>query len=92
MAKKTKAPKIKMLNLLRCLFMAMPGWLDNLKLGLLSIAKLFQIQGIVEVENPELNPGDTCPAEECDGRLYEMSEPGTLVRVTGALLLIFRAK
>lgn len=41
---------------------------------------------IVEVEHPELNPGDTCPAEACDGRLYEMSEPGTLVRVTGAPL------
>lgn len=41
---------------------------------------------IVEVDNPELNPGDTCPAEACDGRLYEMSEPGTLVRVTGAPL------
>ena len=41
---------------------------------------------IVEVEHPELNPGDICPAEVCDGRLYEMSEPGTLVRVTGAPL------
>lgn len=41
---------------------------------------------IVEVLHPELNPGDTCPAETCDGRLYEMSEPGTLVRVTGAPL------
>jgi Transposase and inactivated derivatives len=33
-----------------------------------------------------LNPGDTCPEESCGGRLYEMSEPGTLVRVTGAPL------
>lgn len=41
---------------------------------------------IVEVDHPELNPGDICPAEACDGRLYEMSEPGTLVRVTGAPL------
>jgi hypothetical protein len=41
---------------------------------------------IVDVEHPELNPGDICPAEACDGRLYEMSEPGTLVRVTGAPL------
>jgi len=41
---------------------------------------------VVEVEHPELNPGDICPAEVCDGRLYEMSEPGTLVRVTGAPL------
>jgi hypothetical protein len=41
---------------------------------------------IVDVEHPQFNPGDTCPAEACDGRLYEMSEPGTLVRVTGAPL------
>ena len=41
---------------------------------------------IVEVSHPELNPGDTCPEESCGGRLYEMSEPGTLVRVTGAPL------
>ena len=49
-------------------------------------ADAYQGAAIVEVEHPELNPGDTCPAEECDGRLYEMSEPGTLVRVTGAPL------
>lgn len=36
----------------------------------------------VDVVNPELNPGDTCPAEACDCRLYEMSEPGVLVSVT----------
>lgn len=41
---------------------------------------------IVEVEHPNLSPGDTCPEEACDGRLYEMSEPGTLLRVTGAPL------
>lgn len=41
---------------------------------------------IVEVEHPELSPGDTCPAEACDGRLYEVSEPGTFVHVTGAPL------
>lgn len=49
-------------------------------------ADAYQGAAIVEVEHPELNPGDTCPAEACDGRLYEMSEPGTLVRVTGAPL------
>ena len=47
-------------------------------------ADAYQGASIIEVEHPELNPGDTCPAEECDGRLYEMTEPGTLVRVTGA--------
>ena len=41
---------------------------------------------VVDVEHPELKPGDTCPEEACDGRLYEMSEPGTLLRVTGAPL------
>ena len=49
-------------------------------------ADAYQGAAIVEVEHQELNPGDTCPAEECDGRLYEMSEPGTLVRVTGSPL------
>ena len=41
---------------------------------------------VVDVEHPDLKPGDTCPEESCDGRLYEMSEPGTLIRVTGAPL------
>ncbi len=41
---------------------------------------------VVDVEHPDLNPGDTCPEEACGGRLYEMSEPGTLIRVTGAPL------
>lgn len=49
-------------------------------------ADAYEGANIVEVKYPEFNPGDTCPAEACDGRLYEMSEPGTLVRVTGAPL------
>lgn len=49
-------------------------------------ADAYQGAAIVEIDHPELSPGDTCPAEACDGRLYEMSEPGTLVRVTGAPL------
>lgn len=49
-------------------------------------ADAYQGAAIVDVEHPELNPGDICPAEACDGRLYEMSEPGTLVRVTGSPL------
>jgi hypothetical protein len=49
-------------------------------------ADAYQGADIVEVEHPDLNPGDTCPAESCDGRLYEMSEPGVLVRVTGSPL------
>lgn len=49
-------------------------------------ADAYQGATIVDVEHPQLNPGDTCPAEACNGRLYELSEPGTLVRVTGASL------
>jgi transposase len=49
-------------------------------------ADAYQGATIVDVAHPELNPGDTCPAESCDGRLYEMSEPGTLLRVSGASL------
>ena len=49
-------------------------------------ADAYQGADIVEVSHPELKPGDTCPAEVCDGRLYEMTEPGILVRVTGAPL------
>jgi hypothetical protein len=49
-------------------------------------ADAYQGAAVVEVSHPELNPGDTCPAEACDGRLYEMSEPGVLVSVTGAPL------
>ena len=49
-------------------------------------ADAYQGADIIEVEHPELNPGDICPAEACGGRLYEMSEPGTLVRVTGSPL------
>jgi len=41
---------------------------------------------IVDVIHPELKPGDTCIEQACDGRLYEMSEPGTLIRVTGSPL------
>lgn len=49
-------------------------------------AEAYQGAEIVEVSHPTLSPGDICPAEECDGRLYEMSEPGVVVRVTGAPL------
>lgn len=49
-------------------------------------ADSYEGASIIEVLHPELNPGDTCPAEACDGRLYEMSEPGTLVSVSGAPL------
>lgn len=49
-------------------------------------ADAYQGADIVEVLHPNLNPGGACPTEVCDGRLYEMSEPGILIRVTGAPL------
>jgi len=49
-------------------------------------ADAYQGASIIEVFHPTLNPGDTCPEQACDGRLYEMSDPGTLVRVTGSSL------
>lgn len=49
-------------------------------------AEAYQGAEIVDVDHPTLSPGDTCPAEECDGRLYEMSEPGVVVRVKGSPL------
>jgi transposase len=33
---------------------------------------------------PDLKPGDTCPEEACDGRLYEMSDPGVFIQITGS--------
>ena len=41
---------------------------------------------IVTVDYPTLSPGDVCPAEACGGRLYEMSEPGAVIRIVGAPL------
>ena len=41
---------------------------------------------IVDVVHPEYSPGDICPELECGGRLYEMTDPGVVVRVSGAPL------
>ena len=41
---------------------------------------------LMEVDHPELAQGGTCPAESCGGRLYETTEPGFVVRVSGAPL------
>ena len=38
---------------------------------------------VFDIALPDLKPGDTCPEEACDGRLYEMSEPGVLIQITG---------
>jgi transposase len=40
---------------------------------------------IVDVDHPEFNPGDPCPDEICDGRLYDFS-PGVALRITGGQL------
>lgn len=39
---------------------------------------------VVGVDHPNLKRGDPCPEEYCDGRLYELSEPGVMIQVTGA--------
>ncbi len=41
---------------------------------------------IVAVTHPELTPGSTCPAQACGGRLYEATQPGFVVRVSGSPL------
>ena len=41
---------------------------------------------LMEVDHPELAQGGTCPAESCGGRLYETTEPGFVVRVSGSPL------
>ena len=41
---------------------------------------------IESVPHPTLSPGAMCPAVACGGRLYEMTEPGFVVRVTGSPL------
>ncbi|MFO8066082.1 MAG: IS66 family transposase [Bacteroidales bacterium] len=41
---------------------------------------------VVNVLHQELKPGDDCPDEYCDGKLYEMSEPGVFIQVVGSPL------
>lgn len=47
-------------------------------------AAAYQGAKVIEVEHPDLNRGDACPQEYCDGRLYELSDPGVMLQVTGA--------
>ena len=49
-------------------------------------AKAYAGAQIVNILHPDLTPGAICPAEACGGRLYEMSDPGVVIRVTGAPL------
>jgi transposase len=39
---------------------------------------------VIEVMHPDLKRGDNCPKDYCDGRLYELSEPGVMIQVTGS--------
>lgn len=39
---------------------------------------------VIEVMHPDLKRGDECPEDYCDGRLYELSEPGVMIQVTGS--------
>jgi transposase len=47
-------------------------------------AAAYQGAAVIEVAHPELKPGDPCPEEYCDGRLYELASPGIMIQVTGA--------
>ena len=38
---------------------------------------------IVNVSHPELKPGDDCPDEYCNGKLYEVKDPGIFIQVIG---------
>jgi transposase len=44
----------------------------------------YQGAEVIEVMHPSLNRGGPCPEEYCDGRLYELSEPGVMIQVTGS--------
>ncbi|MDA7949810.1 MAG: IS66 family transposase, partial [Hyphomicrobiaceae bacterium] len=39
---------------------------------------------IIDVPLEHLKPGDDCPDTDCDGRLYEMSNSGILLRITAS--------
>jgi transposase len=43
---------------------------------------------VIEVMHPDLKRGDNCPEDYCDGRLYELSEPGVMIQVTGSPVAI----
>jgi transposase len=47
-------------------------------------ADAYQGAAVIDVDLPNLKPGDPCPEDYCDGRLYEMSDPGVMIQVTGS--------
>ena len=47
-------------------------------------ADAYQGAVVIDVDLPHLKPGNPCPEDYCDGRLYEMSDPGVMIQVTGS--------
>jgi transposase len=47
-------------------------------------ADAYQGASVIDIDLPDLKPGDVCPEDYCDGRLYEMSDPGVMIQVTGS--------
>jgi transposase len=41
---------------------------------------------VIDVKLADLKPGDECPQDYCDGRLYEMSDPGVMIQITGGVM------
>jgi transposase len=47
-------------------------------------ASAYEGAEVVEVLHPDLTRGGSCPEEFCDGKLYELSEPGIMLQITGS--------
>ncbi|NDA63725.1 MAG: IS66 family transposase [Chitinophagia bacterium] len=47
-------------------------------------ASAYEGAEIIEVLHPDLTRGGPCPEEFCDGKLYELSEPGIMLQITGS--------
>ena len=47
-------------------------------------ADAYQGAAVIDIDLPNLKPGDSCPEDYCDGRLYEMSDPGVFIQITGS--------
>jgi len=47
-------------------------------------ASAYEGAEVIEVLHPDLTCGGPCPEEFCDGKLYELSEPGIMLQITGS--------
>lgn len=47
-------------------------------------ADAYKGASVVAIDLSDLKPGDLCPELYCDGRLYEMSDPGLMIQITGS--------